>query len=185
MGASEGDVDASTSNVNSFKNLEFWKLARSFALDCVKLTRTFPKDDATRVIARQFVASATSIRANIAEGHGRYSKAAYRNHLSIARGSAAETEDWLDLLASLNIIASDQERDLTARCQQIIAALTRAMKRLDADLRLAKAPRIAEESPSYGSGDRGSLDQPYNAIDDDASMPNAPMLKEDDDDLDF
>jgi four helix bundle protein len=185
MRASEGSVEASTSNVNSFKNLEFWKLARSLAVDVIKLTRNFPKDDATRGVTRQLVASTTSIAANIAEGHGRYSKAAYRNHLSIARGSAAETENWVDLLASLNIIASDQERDLTARCQQIIAALTRAMRRLDADLRSAKAPRIAEESASYGSADESNPDQPYDFFDEDAPMPNAPMLKEDDDDRDF
>jgi four helix bundle protein len=182
MRASEGSVDASVGNVNSFKNLEFWKLARSLAVDVIKLARVFPKDDATRGVTRQLVASTTSIAANIAEGHGRYSRAAYRNHLSIARGSAAETENWVDLIATLGLITTQQERELTARCQQIIAALTRAMKRLDADLRLSKAPRITEESASYASADSDDFDQPYDPFGEDAPMPNAPMLKEDADD---
>ena len=42
--------------------------------------------------------SAGSVPANIAEGYGRYSQAAYRSHLSIARGSLFETQSWIDLL---------------------------------------------------------------------------------------
>ncbi len=182
MRASGGNVDASSSNVNSFKNLEFWKLARSLAIDVIKLARDFPQDDATRGVTRQLVASTTSIAANIAEGHGRYSKAAYRNHLSIARGSAAETENWVDLIAALSLISTQQERELTARCQQIIAALTRAMRRLETDLRSPKAPGIGEESSSYGIVDANRFDQRYDAIDEDAPMSHAPMLKEADDD---
>jgi four helix bundle protein len=43
--------------------------------------------------------SSSSIGANIAEGHGRFSLAAFRDHLQIARGSAAETDNWLAVLA--------------------------------------------------------------------------------------
>lgn len=185
MRASGGNVDASSSNVNSFKNLEFWKLARSLAIDVIKLARDFPKDDATRGVTRQLVASTTSIAANIAEGHGRYSKAAYRNHLSIARGSATETENWIDLIAAPGLVSAEQDRELTARCQQIIAALTRAMRRLETDLRSPKAPRIGEESSSYGLGDANHFDEPYDSIDEDAPMRNVPMHKEADDDRTF
>src|SRR3990172_4030696 len=123
MRASDSEAGSGQPDVYSFKNLEFYQKARVLAVDAVRLARRLPKDDASRVIARQFVASVTSIRANIAEGHGRYCKAAYRNHLSIARGSAAETEDWVDLLVSLDLMSAAEGRQLTARCEEIIASL--------------------------------------------------------------
>jgi four helix bundle protein len=175
MEASKGTAEAGI-GTNSFKNLELWKMARSLGLDCFQLARQFPRDDATRVVTRQFVGRSTSVRANIAEGHGRYSKAAYRNHLSIARGSAAETEEFVDLLASAGILTDEQGRDLTSRCQQMIAALTRAMKALENDLRSAKSIMVRETPPTYDS-----TDFVYEADDFelDAPMFNAPMRSED------
>lgn len=138
----------------SFKNLDFYQQARSLAVDIFKIARRFPKDDATRVVTRQVVAAATSIRANIAEGHGRYSRAAYRNHLSIARGSTTETADWADFLLAVGLISEEEEQVISARCQRIIASLTRAMRRLS-DTASASSPRIAEGRAQYG------IDEPF------------------------
>jgi len=133
----------------SFTNLDFYQQARALAVDAFNLARKLPKDDATRVVSRQLVAAVTSIRANIAEGHGRYSRAAYRNHLSIARGSAAETQDWVDLLHSVGLLSEAEKRDITERCDRIIASLTRAMISLgDA----GATPRLREDAASYVLG---------------------------------
>jgi len=75
-----------------------WTKAQEFASEIAEMVGTLPRDRVTDVLGNQLLRSATSIGANIAEGYGRYSQAAYRNHLSIARGSAVETESWLDLL---------------------------------------------------------------------------------------
>jgi four helix bundle protein len=114
------------------------------------------------------VAAATSIRANIAEGHGRYSKAAYRNHLSIARGSTAETIDWLDLLVAIDLLSPSEERHLAQRCQTIMAALTRAMQSLSKSISSTKGVR--ETAPSYGVDAEPEIDLFCDGFDDDAPM---------------
>ena len=47
-------------------------------------------------ISRQLFRSATSVGANIAEGHGRHQGTEYIHFLIIAQGSANETEHWLN-----------------------------------------------------------------------------------------
>src|SRR3990170_3696846 len=101
----------------SFRNLALWQKGQELALQVIEMTGKLPDTVSARVIARQVVASSASVPANIAEGHGRYSVAAYRNHLSIARGSTAETDSWLDLLARAGYIAPDIARQLHDECE--------------------------------------------------------------------
>jgi four helix bundle protein len=180
MEASRATGDRLTPGVHSFKNLEFWKLARQLAVDSIRMSRRFPKDDATRVLTRQFVASVSSIGANIAEGHGRFSRAAYRNHLSIARGSAAETENWIDLFAAIELLSPQEEQDYTNRCHQIIASLTRAMQRLSADIR-AGSSQIREESAIYDSEGDFGFEPPDGYFDDEAPMLTSSHARENED----
>src|SRR3990172_695137 len=91
----------------SFRNLALWQRAQELALGVIKMTEALPRNQAAKTLARQIAASSSSIAANIAEGHGRYSVAAYRNHLSIARGSAAEIDSWLDLLRRAGYVTPD------------------------------------------------------------------------------
>ncbi|MCH7512132.1 MAG: four helix bundle protein, partial [Chloroflexi bacterium] len=66
--------------------------AQDLALEIVRLASKLPNDRTAPILARQVVRSASSIAANIAEGHGRYTLGAHRNHLSIAKGSVCETD---------------------------------------------------------------------------------------------
>ena len=75
------------SGVYNYRNLDLWRRAQELAVDIIRLGETLPSSPASVVLARQVVRSAASVGANIAEGHGRYSLAAYRNHLSIAKGA--------------------------------------------------------------------------------------------------
>jgi four helix bundle protein len=100
----EQEVTGPGRQVYSYRNLALWQRAQELALGVIKMSESLPKSEAARSIARQVVSSSGSVAANIAEGHGRYSVAAYRNHLSIARGSTAETDSWLDLLARAGML---------------------------------------------------------------------------------
>ena len=80
------------------RNLILWQKAQDLALAIVKLAGKLPNDRVAPTLARQVVRSASSVSANIAEGHGRYSLGAHRNHLSIAKGAVCETDSWVDLL---------------------------------------------------------------------------------------
>lgn len=89
----------------------------------IQLTQRLPQNWANAVLARQIISAATSIGANIAEGHGRYTPGAHGNHLSIAKGSAAETDSWLDILRREGRITSEEEAHLHAECMEISAML--------------------------------------------------------------
>ncbi|MDO8614468.1 MAG: four helix bundle protein [Dehalococcoidia bacterium] len=151
MGASKATGGSGdTGSVHSFRNSLLWQRSQDLAVDVIAVSRLVRKDDAGRSVIRQLIASAGSVAANIAEGHGRYSVAAYRNHLSIARGSVAETESWIDLLHRSGYIDAATERPLVQECEAIIAALTSAMRRLEARLNEGKPGLIREETAEYG-----------------------------------
>ena len=135
----------------NFRNLALWQRGQGLALSIIKMTEALPTTQAARTIARQVVASSGSIGANIAEGHGRYSVATYRNHLSIARGSVAETDSWLDLLQRAGFIAPTLAADLHRECETLLAGLTRQMQALGAKLRSEKGSRIGENTPEYST----------------------------------
>lgn len=54
----------------SYRNLIMWQRAQELALAIIQIVHRLPQSWANAVLARQIVSSATSIRANIAEGHG-------------------------------------------------------------------------------------------------------------------
>ena len=89
---------------------------------------TLPRNRSADVLGSQLLRSGTSIAANIAEGYGRYSQAAYRSHLSIARGSAFETETWIDLLQQAGLVSEETGLALIADCIELQKLLTLRMK---------------------------------------------------------
>jgi four helix bundle protein len=98
------------------------------------------------VIGRQLLRSPTSIGANIAEGHSRFTFGAYRNHLSIAKGSAGESESWIDLLSRLGLLAEPQAKELESRCARLMGAVTRRILALEQQ---EKTRRVREEGHHY------------------------------------
>ncbi len=142
----------------SFRHLALWQRGQELALGVIKMTERLPDTAAARVIARQVVAASASVPANIAEGHGRYSVASYRNHLSIARGSVCETETWIDLLRRAGYIDARLEGDLSGRCQELIAGLTRQMQGLERRLSSGRGLRLGEKEIIYDTDLQPDLD---------------------------
>jgi len=125
-----------------------WQRAQELALAVMQIVQQLPQNWGNAVIARQIISSATSIGANIAEGHARYTPGAHRNHLSIAKGSAAETDSWLDLLRRSGSIGSQEEAPLHQECNELIAMLTskiRELERVEQD----SSSRLREEVTDY------------------------------------
>jgi len=132
----------------NYRKLAIWRQAQNLALEVIELAGRLPKTGVAPVLARQLVASAASIGANIAEGHGRFSLAAYRNHLSIAKGSACEADSWLDLVRRAGYIDDQLEARLHGECLALIGSLTlkiRDLERRERGQREAKALREDEE----------------------------------------
>jgi four helix bundle protein len=133
----------------SFRNLKIWESAQQLAADIIRVAVRMPKNEVKAGIAPQLIASAGSVGANIAEGHGRYSVAAYRNHLSIARGSLAETESWIDLLERLDVIPAATGSDFQRRCAELTGGITRQMQSLQR--KLSEEPKGIREEPATAS----------------------------------
>ena len=140
----------------NYRKLDVWQQAQEIAAQIVRLAADQPRDPSVAVISRQLVAAAGSVAANIAEGHGRFTFAAYRNHLSIAKGSACEADSWLDLLRRTGHISAEREAALHDRLLSVIAVLTTKIRSLDASARAAAQTRVREDDALYGVED--SLD---------------------------
>ena len=136
----------------SYHNLILWQRSQELAHEVLQLVKRFPQTWAAAIIGRQIISSVTSIGANIAEGDGRYSRGAHRNHLSIARGSATETDSWLDLMRREGIISREEEEHLHAHCGQVIAMLTAKMISLEED-DTRGGKRIRDETVTYTTED--------------------------------
>ena len=111
------------------------------------MVTAMPKTSVNDIISRQVVRSASSVAANVAEGHGRFAPRGHAYHLSIAKGSACETDSWLDLFRRSGAITAGQEAPLHATCQELIAMLTSKIR----DLEKLPAFKAREDRAEYDS----------------------------------
>lgn len=146
-----------------YRNLILWQKAQELAFDIIQVVKALPDAYISTTIAQQIIRSATSIAANIAEGHGRFSPGAHRNHLSIAKGSAAETDSWLDLLRREGLLSVDEEDRLHNQCSQIIGMLTKKIQQLD---KIASDKRnLREQVAEYHTEDSAEPPSPFTEAD--------------------
>jgi|CXWL01.1.fsa_nt_gi four helix bundle protein len=132
---------------HSFRNLASWQKAQALSGAILDVVDGMPNTRAAGVLIQQIVKSSSSIAANICEGHGRFSAGAYRNHLSIARGSANETIGWLDLLRRRGYILEQRQNELIDLTEEILSMISAQMIQLDRQTGNAKAFR--EERTEY------------------------------------
>jgi four helix bundle protein len=91
-----------------YRDLVFYQKAQEVVIGINNEIKKWPKGMQVRTISRQLFRSATSIGANIAEGHGRHIGPEYIHFLTIARGSANEVDHWLNTTLECGI-GSKQE----------------------------------------------------------------------------
>lgn len=111
----------------SINNLEIYREAMRIGeaiWDLVADWPFFAKD----TVGRQVVRAADSIAANLAEGYGRYHFKENQKFCYYSRGSAQETQTWIEKSVHRNLIPDDAARDL-------YRDLDTFMKRLNAYIR--------------------------------------------------
>jgi len=136
----------------TYRNLAIWRQAQDLAQTILTLVDQLPASArSTEVLARQIIRAASSVPANIAEGHGRFGPASYRNHLSIAKGSACEVDSWLDLFRRLSVITAEREAELHSRYSALIGALTGRMRDLEKLIKEDRAVYTVADEPMDGS----------------------------------
>ena len=117
--------------VDSYRELDVWKVAMQLAVDSYRVTKAFPKDELFGMTS-QIRRAAASIPANIAEGQGREHTKEFLYHLSVARGSLKELETHLLLCQQVGLLKEADLPPLMTLCDRIsqkISRLCQALKR--------------------------------------------------------
>lgn len=121
------DYMSARKGVKILVELHEYKEAVVFARKIIKLTHPLDSgpDGMTKSWANQIYRSATSIAANISEGHGNGTDGKVVQFYRIARGSAFETLNWL-MLAPQEIDVLELQKE----CQRVIGTLEKAIMEL-------------------------------------------------------
>ena len=113
-----------------YKKLIAWQKADLLTKRVYEVTRSFPKSEIFGLTS-QLRRAALSVPANIIEGYSRVNKNHFRNFLSIALGSLAETEYFLTFAFEQGLInKADFAKviDLKEECGRIIWRLYQFQK---------------------------------------------------------
>lgn len=133
-------------NVTTYRDLEVWQRAVDLVADVYDVTKRCP-DEEKFSLTSQTRRAAVSIPSNIAEGHGRQSRADYRKHVSIANGSLKELETQLILAVRLEYARRDEMTDLWQRLQDVGKMLNRLRASLTEMNGSARIPETESRTP--------------------------------------
>ena len=118
--------------MRDFRGLKVWEKAHQLTLAVYHATRSFPKEERYG-LTRDLRRSVASVPTNIAEGCGRDTERELHRFLSIAAGSASETEYQLLLARDLGHLAADAYQSLHSSTTEVKRMLTGFMQKLRAD----------------------------------------------------
>lgn len=136
--------------IRSYRDLKVWERGVELAVASHAVAKRLPRSEEF-ALKSQIRRAATSIPANIAEGHGRVHRGDYVRHLSIARGSLAELETHLVLGQRLSLLSAAD----VAPALKIADEVSRMLYALINALRRPTSDGGAEEmSAPTGRGDR-------------------------------
>ncbi|MGH6879174.1 MAG: four helix bundle protein [Rhizomicrobium sp.] len=116
--------------INSYRDLRVWQDAMTLAESCYVLTAKFPREELFSLTS-QIRRAATSISANIAEGHGRESTGSFIQFLRISQGSLKELETLLTIAHRVKITDERSVSPLLKRCDalgRMLRALIRSLQ---------------------------------------------------------
>jgi four helix bundle protein len=102
----ETGVTKNQAIINTFEDLDVWKVCRNLRTQIAKTTRAFPKDEQYR-LRDQLIRASRSVTANIAEGYGRFHYAENIQFARQARGSLYEIIDHLTVAQEEKFISDE------------------------------------------------------------------------------
>lgn len=117
--------------INSYRDLKVWQLAMDLAVEVYSTTKAFPASE-NYGLTQQLRRAATSVAANVAEGHGRETTAAFINFLRIAQGSLKEVETLLLLATRVGVLAQEKAVAATHQCDELGRMLRGLIRSLQA-----------------------------------------------------
>jgi four helix bundle protein len=117
--------------VDSFRDLEIYKMARAVSIEIFNVSQKFPKEEKYS-LTDQIRRSSRSVGAQIAEA---WAKRSYKKHfvskLTDADGEQLETQHWIETAMDCKYIKDDQAQDLIDRYASIGRMLNSMMAKAD------------------------------------------------------
>lgn len=118
--------------IQSFRDLETYRLVRVQVKRIFEMTRSFPKEERYS-LTDQVRRSSRAVKAMIAEAWGRRRyQAAFENKINEALGEAMETQSWLDDALDCGYIDAAAHEELDQAWQHIGGKLNRMIQRAEA-----------------------------------------------------
>jgi four helix bundle protein len=114
-------------NMFEFQNLEVYKKAKTFHLDCKNIILSKKLDS---YVKDQLGRASFSIILNIAEGSGKFSKPDRRNYFVTSRGSVFECVAILDILSDQKIMSDEEVKNLINKADELSRILYTMIKNL-------------------------------------------------------
>lgn len=117
--------------MKDYRELLIWQRSHDLTLKVYQTTKSFPRDEQFG-ITNQIRRASSSIPANIAEGCGRDGDAELKRFLSIALGSACETDYFILLARDLGYLPPDEANQLLAETLELRRMLGAFIQKLKA-----------------------------------------------------
>lgn len=130
-------------SIKSFHDLDVWKAAVDLATRTYRETCAFPSEERFGLTS-QMRRAATSVAANIAEGHARNGTREFLHFVSIALGSLAELETECEIAMRCGLLETAAATELLKTVGQVRGLLL--------SLRMALARRargVQQDLPEY------------------------------------
>lgn len=114
---------------NHWKDLLVWQRSHDFVLTIYKLIATFPQEERFHLID-QIKRAASSVPANIVEGHSRQSKKEFVRFMMFSRGSLEEVRYFMLLAKDLKYMDEVKYKELEEKAGEISFLLNSLIKSL-------------------------------------------------------
>ena len=112
-----------------WKELLVWQRSHDFVLIIYKLIATFPQDERFH-LTDQLKRAASSVPANIVEGHSRNSKKEFIRFMMFSRGSLEEVRYFILLAKDLNYIDEVKYNEIEEKAGEVSYLLNSLIKSL-------------------------------------------------------
>ncbi len=114
--------------IQSYRDLEAWKVGMDFAVRIYAVTKQFPRTELYGLTS-QLRRASVAVPSNVAEGHRQGTKA-YSHFVTMALGSLAEAETQIELARRLSFLTYEDAKEvaeLSATLGRILHGLRRAL----------------------------------------------------------
>jgi four helix bundle protein len=115
--------------IQSYRDLQAWKIAMDLVVAIYGLTKTFPREELYG-LSSQLRRAAVSIPSNISEGHQQGTKS-YTHFLSLALGSLAEAETQIEVARRLGYVKAEEVvavAELAGHLRRVLHGLRRSLQ---------------------------------------------------------